>query len=97
VNLRAIRRAVKSGAWVFQPGQVEAASAFQKKRLTEAIGMARMYLEGSLPVVVLAGSIGVTEERTAQIIRLGLKYSEEAGWLRPAGKERTPKRPALQS
>lgn len=83
MNLRQTRRALRTGALVLeQNGEIKAKSEFQRKRLTEALSMAKIYLEGTT-VVELGEALGVTSERVAQVVRLGINYMTEAGWLRP--------------
>ncbi len=84
MNLRGIRRAVRSGVWVLEPAvTVEARSEFQRRRLTEAVTAARIYLEGEMETEEMGKSLGRTAERAAQIIRLGVNHMRAAGWLHP--------------
>lgn len=64
-------------------GKVKAPTTFQVKRITEAVSAARIYLGGS-DTRDMARSMGLTSERVAQIIRLGIDHMTKAGWLRPA-------------
>ena len=65
-------------------GAVEAKTKFQVKKLTEAVSLSRMYLSGTMTAGELGHSLGVTSERVSQIVRLGIIYMREAGWLFPA-------------
>lgn len=62
-------------------GEITASSAFQQKRITEAVNVARLYLEGEATTEQVGKSLGITDERTAQIVRVGVDYMERAGWL----------------
>lgn len=85
MHLRGMRRALRSGDWVLVPeGKVTGGTEFQKTRLTEAVSAARIYLEGNGKVGDLAKTFGVTPERAAQVVRLGVKWMVQAGWLRLA-------------
>ena len=67
-------------------GEVVAQSEFQKQRLTAAVTAAQVYLSGT-DVAEMGKGIGRTAERAAQLVRLGLSYMLEAGWLRPADRK----------
>jgi hypothetical protein len=84
MNLRHYRSAIADGTWVLAPGEVAARTRFQQKRLTAAVTVARVYLNGEFDTSQIAGTLGVTPERAAQMVRLGISYMREAGWLRPA-------------
>jgi hypothetical protein len=87
-----MKRAVNRGEWVLaeEPGQIDAASEFQRKRLTKAVTAARVYLRGGILAKPMGQALGVTEERASQIVRLGIQYLLEAGWLRPAAAASSP-------
>jgi hypothetical protein len=85
MTLRQTWRAVHSGDWVLEPeGEIKAPSKFQKERITKAVTAARVYLEGSVKAKQIAKTLGVTDERAAQVLRLGIKTLRDLGWLRPA-------------
>ena len=75
-------------------GKVAASTEFQRQRLTEAVSAARFYLGSDSTVGKLARSLGMTGERAAQIIRLGIKYMVTVGWLKPALDEKKTSRRA---
>jgi hypothetical protein len=89
VNLRATKKAIRNGSWVLDDTatwEVVAPSEFQRLRLTEAVSIARIYLEESNAGEV-AEALGRTAERAAQMVRTGIKYMVQVGWLRPAGRD----------
>jgi hypothetical protein len=66
-------------------GTVNAKSKFQCQRLTEAVSAARIYLGGEQSTAEIGALLGgVTAERAAQVIRLGIKTLMRLGWLQPA-------------
>lgn len=86
MTLRQLKKGVRAGQWeLIEPGEIKALTPFQKRRITEAVSSARIYLQEPMTAEQLAKFTGVTRERGAQIIRLGVKYMQEAGWLRPVG------------
>ena len=85
MTLRQTWRAVNRGEWVLAPdGEIKAPSKFQKDRITKAVTAARVYLEGTIKAKEIAKTLQVTDERAAQVLRLGVKTMREMGWLRPA-------------
>lgn len=86
MTVRATKKAVRSGKWVLGPAkEIVAKSPLRQQQLTEAVTMARIYLtDGSMTTGAMGAIIGRTEERASQIIRLGIKYMRESGWLYPA-------------
>jgi hypothetical protein len=80
-----MRENVRSGAWVLGPArEIKASSEFQRKRLAMAVTMARIYLRSERTSAQLAIHLDVTQERAAQIIRLGIEVMRREGWLAPA-------------
>lgn len=92
MTVLATKKAVKSGALVIGPERkIEANTLAQLQRVTEAVTMARIYLtDDAMTTGAMGVLIGRTEERAAQIIRLGIKYMQEAGWLYSAQKTPLP-------
>lgn len=85
MDVRAMRKAVRAGAWTLsQDGEVAARTEFQKGRLTAAVTTARLYLESDYTTEQIGKTLAVTAERAAQVVRTGLNYMLTAGWLRPA-------------
>lgn len=85
MDIRQMRNAVRAGSWTLDPeGQVTARTEFQKGRLTAAVTTARLYLGGDFTMEQIGTTLGVTAERAAQVVRLGINYMKTAGWLRPA-------------
>ena len=85
MNLRQWQHAVRSGAYVLEiGGTLEADSEFQRARLTEAVSMARLYLCGDTNSRKIGQNLGLTDERIAQMIRLGIKTLLAENRLRPA-------------
>ena len=64
-------------------GEIKARTKFQRERLTKAVTAARLYLEGGAATSQMAVTLGVTEERIAQMVRLGISYMQQSGWLQP--------------
>lgn len=62
-------------------GEIQAKSKFQRRRITEGVIAAQMYLTGLTPTIAQL-PIGRTGERQAQITRLGVQYMLERGWLK---------------
>jgi hypothetical protein len=83
VTLVQTRNALRGGALILDPGTVSAKSEFQRLRLAQAVTAAQIYLDGS-KALELAATLGVTPERAAQMVRLGIRHMRSAGWLRPA-------------
>lgn len=85
MTLRQTWRAVHSGDWVLEPeGEIKAPSKFQKERILKAVTAARVYLSGNIKAKQMAKTLEVTDERAAQVLRLGIKTLRDLGWLRPA-------------
>ena len=85
MNLRQWQHAISSGEYLLKPrGEVQAKTKFQRDRLTEAVSIARMYLRGGVNSQDLGEALGRTDERAAQMIRLGIKTLLAEGWLRLA-------------
>ena len=81
MNLRQARRAFRLIGKRIEIVPVVAKSEFQKKRITESISLAKMYLEGDDTIGQMASLLGVTQERVAQVVRLGIKYLAGSGRL----------------
>lgn len=92
VTLRKLKRFVREGDMVLEaPLEIRAATQVQRRRLTQATTAARIYL-GDLVMKTddLARTLGVTDERAAQIVRLGIRYLQESGQLHPMSQASTP-------
>jgi hypothetical protein len=84
MTLRQTRNAVRSGRWVLAEGPpIGAPTEFQRQRLQEAASAARLYLGKDVTVREMGTALGVSPERAAQLVRLGLTVLRQAGWLRP--------------
>lgn len=84
MRLPEIRSAVRSGRYTVSPdGGVNVGSNFQRRRLTEAITAARIYLQGDMTTAEMAISLKVSAERMAQIVRLGVRWMLTEGSIRP--------------
>ena len=84
LTLLQAKRLLCHGDWVLLPkGEITEGSKFQRQRLTEAVLLARIYLEDGRDTRTMGRAMGRTQERAAQMVRLGLKALQELGWLRP--------------
>jgi hypothetical protein len=83
-----MRKAVQGGQWVLDPpgGQISGRTDFQRRRLTEAVTAARVYLSGSITAKSMGQAMGVTHQQASQVVRLGISYMQREEWLRPAPK-----------
>jgi predicted XRE-type DNA-binding protein len=83
VTLIQTKAALKSGELVLDSGrEVCASTGFRKDRLKEAVSTALLYLNNpDMKAHQIATALGVTCERGAQIIRLGIDYMVKNGWL----------------
>ena len=73
---------IQSKAWAIREGlPVYAQTQARTERLTAAVTLARMYMEGDQTVAEISKGMGLTPERVAQIIRKGIKYMRENGWF----------------
>lgn len=84
MTLRQTKREVQSGHLAISLGEVQAPTEAKRRRLTAAVSAARVYLESKMGVVEMSSGLGVTSERVAQVVRLGISYMREQGWLREA-------------
>ena len=90
MTLRQMRKAVSEGTWVLEPvEEIPAPTPFQQRRLNEAVNLARLYLNKGLKVGDLGRVMGVTPERVAQMVRLGISVMRQLGCLRPSADETT--------
>lgn len=85
MNLRQTKRALRGRELALDPtGPIQAATEFQRKRITEAVTAARLYLEGDVETKAMAQTRACTRQRAEQLVRLGVKWMKDSGWLRPA-------------
>ena len=85
MSLRQIRHALQNKKWVLEDdGAPITGTPFQRQRIARAMTVARLYLGTSFTVRQIARSLKVTDERAAQIVRLGIKSLEDSGRLRRA-------------
>lgn len=89
MTLRKIKSELREGRLVLHPvdpKQVKAPTEFQRQRLIMAVTTARCYLENEILTTQMIGkTLRVTDERAAQMVRLGVNYMKKVGWLVPVG------------
>lgn len=84
MKLRALKRGLNNGSyrWIKMEAPVEAESQFQKERMTTAVMIAKAYLNDGVDSSEIAKMLGVTRQRSQQIIQVGVAYMLEHGWIK---------------
>lgn len=83
MGLRNLKSGLNYGSyrWVRKDGQIVAKSEFQRKRVAEAVKIARAYLTEDVNSTQIAKMLGVTRMRVQQILTTGTRYMLDNGWI----------------
>ena len=91
MTLLEIKKSVAAGRLEISAERtVEARSEFQQRRLTKAVKQALIYLQNDFSVEEMAKLLEVTKQRAQQVLKLGVNYMQQHGWLHPPGKRKNP-------
>jgi hypothetical protein len=88
---RQAKLGLKQGTLVVLPGrppfpaqwQGKPLSAFQRVRLAKTYPAMKLYFTQGKTVIQIGAKLGVSYQRVEQILKLGLVWYEQVGWLAP--------------